>query len=419
MAAMGALWHPFADMAAVSGSGPLVIARGEGVDVWDDAGNRYLDAIAALWFCNVGYGREEIAEAAADQMRRLHAYHTFGDLANAPALTLAERIAALAPVPGSKVFFTSGGSDSIDTAAKLARRYWHRVGEPGRTVIVTRHRAYHGMHTYGTALAGIAANREDYGELVGGVVTVPWDSADALADAIDEAGADRVAAFFCEPVVGAGGVLFPPPGYLKEAERLCRERGVLFVADEVITGFGRCGQWFASARFGLEPDLIVFAKGVTSGYAPLGGVIVSPRVAAPFWDSDEPVMWRHGYTYSGHAASCAAGLANLDILEREQLPERALALEADLVEVLAPLAAHEVVTDVRTGPGFLAAVQLDTDAVAADPTLPGRINAAARRAGILTRVITGWALQVSPPLVIDRARLEELAGGLGEAIAGV
>ncbi len=414
---MGALWHPFADMAAVTASGPLVIERGEGCHVWDTDGNRYLDAIASLWYCNVGYGRTEIADAVAGQLAQLHAYHTFGDLGNLPAIELADRIAALAPVPNSKVFFTSGGSDSVDSAAKLARRYWHRVGEPGRTIIITRERAYHGMHAYGTALAGIEANKADYGDLVPHVATVPWDSATALADAIDEAGPDQVAAFFCEPIVGAGGVLFPPAGYLKEAERLCRERGVLFIADEVITGFGRAGEWFASARFGLEPDIIIFAKGVTSGYAPLGGIVVAPRVAAPFWDADDAVMWRHGYTYSGHAAACAAGIANLDIMARENLPKRALAMEADLVEILSPLAAHDLVTEIRTGPGFLAAVQFDPEVVAADPSLGARATAAARKAGVLTRYITGGAYQVSPPLVIDRAGLEELASGFDEAIA--
>ncbi len=413
---MGALWHPFAAMAAVVGAGPLVIERGQGVYVWDTDGNRYLDATASLWFCNVGYGRTEIATAVARQIERLHAYHTFGDLANPPALELAERLAVIAPGQGSRIFFTSGGSDSVDTAAKLARRYWHQMGEPGRTVVVTRERAYHGMHAYGTALAGIAANKADYGTMIGDVLTVPWDSAEALAGAIDGVGADRVAAFFCEPIVGAGGVLFPPPGYLKESERVCRERGVLFVADEVITGFGRVGDWFASSRFGLRPDLIAFAKGVTSGYAPLGGVIASPRVAEPFFSGGD-VMFRHGYTYSGHAAACAAGLANLDILDREQLPQRALALEADLVEVLAPLAAHDLVTEVRTGPGFLAAIQLDPEAVAADPDLPGRAYAAARRAGVMTRVITGHAYQISPPLVITRSQLTEMAERFDRALS--
>ena len=189
---MGAFWHPFADMGAVDGN-ELVIERGDGVYVWDESGKRYLDAIASLWYCNVGYGRREIADAVAAQTLRLHAYHTFGDLANRPAMELAERIAGFAPLPGSKVFFTSGGSDSVDTAAKLARRYFHETGEPQRTVLITREWAYHGMHTYGTSLAGMSANLEHYGDLVLDVVKVAWDSADELASTIDGIGAERCA----------------------------------------------------------------------------------------------------------------------------------------------------------------------------------------------------------------------------------
>src|SRR5439155_11586686 len=197
------LWHGFADMGAVDGR-EFVVDRGEGCYVWDENGRRYLDGTASLWYANVGYGRDEIARAAAAQLEKLHAYHVFGDFATRPVLDLADRLAALAPVPESKVFLTSGGSDSVDTAAKLARRYFHEIGQPGRTVVLTRTWAYHGMHAYGTALAGIGANRDALGELVAGVEVVQWDSVDALAEAIDRIGADRIAAFFCEPVVGAG-----------------------------------------------------------------------------------------------------------------------------------------------------------------------------------------------------------------------
>ena len=232
----------------------------------------YLDATASLWYCNVGWGRTEIADAAAAQMRRLPAYSTFGDLTNRPADELASRIAALAPVPGSKVFLTSGGSDSIDTATKMARRYWQLRGAPERTVLIRREKAYHGMHTAGTSLAGIPANATGHGELIEDVTEVAWDDADALRAAIERDGPDRVAAFFCEPVIGAGGVFPPPEGYLKAARAVCKEHDVLFIADEVITGFGRCGDWFASDRFGLEPDIVTCAKGITSGYLPMGAV---------------------------------------------------------------------------------------------------------------------------------------------------
>ena len=412
---MGTFWHSFADMAAVESAGELVIDRGEGIYVWDEQGRRYLDATASLWYCNVGYGREEIAEAVAEQIRRLAAYSTFGDVSNRPAIELAERVGALAPVPESKVFLTSGGSDSIDTAAKMTRRYWQLVGQTDRTLFITRESAYHGMHIAGTSLAGIEANAVGYGTLVGDVAKVAWDSPSALSEAIAFAGPDHVAAFFCEPVLGAGGVFAPPEGYLQEVRAICREAGVLFVADEVITGFGRVGDWFASSRWDLEPDLVTCAKGITSGYLPMGAVIAAPWVAEPFWQEGAG-LWRHGYTYAGHATVAAAGLANLDIMEREALPGRALALERELSEALATLAEHPLVEEVRAGTGVLAAVQLDTDAIAAEPGLPARAVAACREAGVLTRALATGALQVSPALVLDRAGMKELRTGIGAAL---
>jgi adenosylmethionine-8-amino-7-oxononanoate aminotransferase len=407
-----ALWHGFADMGAVV-RGEFVVDRGEGCHVWDEGGRRYLDATASLWYANVGYGRTEIAQAAAAQLERLHAYHVFGDFATRPALDLAERLQAIAPVEGSKVFLTSGGSDSVDTAAKLARRYFHEIGQPERTVVLTRSWAYHGMHAYGTALAGIGANRDAHGELVGDVEVVPWDSAESLAETIDRIGAGRIAAFFCEPVVGAGGVRFAPDGYLPRVREIVRDAGALFVSDEVITGFGRTGEWFASQRFGLDPDLLTFAKGVTSGYVPLGGVIAAPHVAEPFWREGSGVWWRHGYTYSGHTTACAAALANLDILEREGLDTRARTLEGPLADALAPLLDHPLVTEIRTGAGLLAAVQLDPARVEADGGLAGRVAAACRNTGgTITRALAGGGLQVSPPLVITEDELGEMAAGL-------
>jgi adenosylmethionine-8-amino-7-oxononanoate aminotransferase len=397
-------WHPFSDMAAVVAGGELVIDRGEGSHVWDVDGRRYLDATASLWYCNVGHGRAEIAAAASAQMRRLEAYSTFGNFANRPALDLSERLAERLPMDGAAVFLTSGGSDSIDTAVKLSRRYWDLKGAPDRTVVVGRSGAYHGMHLAGTSLAGIEANRQGCGDLMEGTAQVAWDSADALAELIDRTGAHRVAAFFCEPVVGAGGVFHPPPGYLAKVRDICRQTGVLFVADEVITGFGRVGSWFASERYELDPDLLVFAKGVTSGYLPLGGVGVAPAVAEPFFDGSAG-MWRHGYTYSGHATVAAAALANLDILEREGLIERARGLEVQLAAALRPLESHELVSEVRVADGVLAAVQIDPEAIREDPGLPARTVAAARDAGVLTRTLATGAIHVSPPLVITEAEL--------------
>ncbi|HEY7731675.1 MAG TPA: aminotransferase class III-fold pyridoxal phosphate-dependent enzyme [Gaiellaceae bacterium] len=417
---MTALWHPFADMAVVDGS-EVVIERGDGAHVIGEDGRRYLDGTASLWYCNVGYGRSEIAEAVGAQLERLHAFHIFGEYASRPTLELAERIASIAPVADSKVFFTSGGSDSVDTAAKLARRYFEQVGEPDRTLILTRDWAYHGMHAYGTALAGIGVNRLG-GVLIPDVAVVPWDSAAALAATVDELGAERIAAFFCEPVMGAGGVRPAPPGYLEAAREIVRATGALWISDEVITGFGRVGDWFASTRFSLDPDLVTFAKGVTSGYLPLGGVLASPRVAEPFWQAGAGAVWRHGYTYSGHTTACVAGLVNLDLMEREGLHRRALQLEGVLHSALAPLAEHELVGEVRGGVGLLAAVQLDPSLVEADPSLPGRAAAACREAGLITRALAGGGLQVSPSLVITEAEIAELAelmrAGLDRAAAG-
>jgi putrescine---pyruvate transaminase len=404
-------WHPFADMAALEADGELMIVRGDGSAIWDAEGRRYLDATASLWYCNVGHGRREIADAVAAQLRELEGYSTFQDLTTPPTAALAERVADLAPMADAKVFLTSGGSDSIDSATKIARRYWQLAGEPGRQILIRRERAYHGMHAAGTSLAGIPANLEGFGGLLPDVRQVPWDDAEALAAVIENAGPGRVAAFFCEPVMGAGGVFAPPPGYLAAARRVCRDTGVLFVADEVITGFGRCGAWFASERFDLEPDLITCAKGITSGYLPMGAVIASPRVWAPFWKTGAG-MFRHGYTYSGHATVAAAALANLEILQDEGLVDRAKELEAELARALMPLVAHPLVGEVRAGTGVLAAVQLDAAATAEDPSLVRRAVPAARRHGIMTRMLATHAFQISPPLVLEPNEVRELADGL-------
>jgi adenosylmethionine-8-amino-7-oxononanoate aminotransferase len=406
-------------MHAVSTSGELIIDRADGVYLWDEDGRRYLDSTGSLWYCNVGYGRTEIVDAVAAQMRKIPAYSAYADLATRPAVDLADRIAAIAPMADAKVFFTSGGAESIETAAKLARRYFSLVGEKERTVMISRERAYHGMAAYGTSIVGADAFQVGLGKLVGDTVRIAWDSADALRQAIEQAGPNRVAAFFAEPIIGAGGVLIPPDGYLQEARQVCREHGVLFIADEVICGYGRVGDWFASSRFGLDPDMVTFAKGITSGYLPLGGVIVGARVSEPFWKRADAGVWRHGYTYSGHAAATAAAHPNLDIIEREGLLARGLALETEIAEALAGLTQHELVTEVRAGLGAVAAVQLDPALVATDPGLPDKVALAARDAGIMSRTLMGGALQVSPALIITRAQLDELAEGLTAALDSV
>ena len=400
-------WHPFADMRAVLRS-ELVIARGEGCYVWDDSGKRYLDAGASLWYCNIGHGRSEIADAVAAQMRTLEAYSTFGDLTSPPVNELTDRLSMIAPVPGSVSFLTSGGSDSVDTAVKLARRYHTAMGRSDRTFVLSRSRAYHGMHTAGTSIAGISANNDGYGRLLTDTALVEWDSHDSLLDAIERIGAERIAAFICEPIIGAGGILAPPPGYLDKVRGICRDTGILFIADEVITGFGRTGMWFASDRWNLQPDLVTCAKGITSGYLPLGAVIAAPHIAEPWFEGDAG-LWRHGYTYTGHTTVAAAAIANLNIIQRENLLAEANRLETQLAAGLGPLAAHELVSEVRCGVGALAAIQLAPEAFAENPQLPDRMNAALRKHGVLSRILFGNAVQVSPPFVMTESQVTELA----------
>lgn len=407
------LWHPFADMGAVARDGELVIDRGEGAYIWDEQGRRYLDASASLWYCNVGHGRQVIADAAAAQLARLAAYSTFGDLATRPALDLADRLADIAPMSEARVFLTSGGSDSVDTAVKLVRRYWHEVGQPQRVRIITREHAYHGMHLAGTSLAGIAANRLGHSGLDQAVDLVPWDDAGALESLL--ADGDDVAAFICEPIIGAGGVYAPPADYLERVQAACRRHGVLFVVDEVICGYGRTGAIFASDRWQLEPDLLLTAKGVTSGYLPLGAVLVAGHVAEPFWRPSAGVLWRHGYTYSGHATACAAALANLDIVDDEGLVPRVAHLQGVLADVLTPLASMPGVGDVRAGVGLLAAVDPTPEALAAG--FPGRVVAGLRSRGVLTRALASGAIQISPPFVVSESDLMDLGHALAEAIA--
>jgi putrescine---pyruvate transaminase len=413
---MTRLWHPFADMAVVKDA-EVVIARGEGARVWDEQGREYIDSRGGLWYCAAGHGRGEIADAAAAQMRVLAAYDTFERLANRPALDLAERVSQLAPFPDAAVFFTSGGSEAVDTAAKLARRYWHALGRPEKQVIVHRRHAYHGMNAYGTSLAGIPANREGFGTLIADVASVSHEDPADLAALLDESG-DQVAAFIGEPVIGAGGILHPAEGYWAAVQELCRRHDVLLVADEVITGFGRLGRWFGSERLGIAPDLITCAKAITSGYLPLGAVIASERVQEPFWSSPG-TLFRHGFTYSGHPTACAAGLANLDLMERERLVERVCELEPVLAAAVEPLRSAPLVSDVRAGLGLLAAVEFDADARAADPGLVERIVHACRDQGVLTRGLAGRALQISPPYVITEAELVSMAAGMAAAIDAV
>jgi adenosylmethionine-8-amino-7-oxononanoate aminotransferase len=395
---------------------PFIIDRGEGIYVYDESGRKYLDAAASLWYMNVGYGRTEIIDAMAEQARKLPAFHAFIDYATRPPIDLADRIAGVAPVPGSKVFFGSGGSDAVETAAKMTRRYFNAIGQPERTVFISREWAYHGMHPYGTTLGGMEPNRAGYsGDMVADIVIVPFDDTEAVEKAIDHAGAERIAGIFVEPVIGAGGVRPVEEGYFGKVHELVKSAGGLYVSDEVITGFGRVGDWFAANKFGLQPDLVTFAKGVTCGYAPLGGVIASPEIAAPFFDTPG-LMFRHGYTYSGHTTACVAGLVVMDILEKDGLLARAAALEEEIYQALLPLEELPVVDYVRRGIGALAAVQLT---VGDDETLPYRAAAACREAGVLTRAVGGGGLQVSPPFIMTPEQVSEMAALFRKGLEGM
>jgi putrescine aminotransferase len=406
------LWHPFSDMALVRGR-ELVLVRGEDVWVWDDEGHRYLDATASLWYANVGHGRREIADAVHAQLLALETYSAFGDYANEPARELAARLAGLAPVADARVFLTTGGGEAIDTAAKLARRYWTARGKPGRVHLIGRTAAYHGTGGYGTSLGGIEANRSGFGPLMAETSLVAHDSLAALEWELLRLGPEHVAAVFVEPVLGAGGVHPPPAGYLEGVAALCEEHGVLLVVDEVICAFGRLGRWFGCERWGLEPDMVVFAKGVTSGYLPLGGVLVSGAVAEPFW-SAPGVPLRHGATYAAHATCCAAALANIDLLARDGLLARGEELEGALLDAVAPLAGHPLVTEVRGGVGLLAAVEIAPERRAGGATVI-EVFAAARRRGVLVRAL-GSAIAISPPLTIAAEQLATIAATLHDAL---
>ncbi|GAA4883532.1 aspartate aminotransferase family protein [Saccharopolyspora cebuensis] len=408
-----ALWHPFADMSEVKAE-QFCVTRAEGVWIYDDRGRRYLDGTASLWYANAGHGRTEIIEAAAAQMRELAAYSVFNDFTNPRAEELATRLAGLAPVDDAKIFLTTGGGEAIDTAAKLARLYWARRGHPERTHILSRGSAYHGTNGLGTGIGGIEANRTGFGALLPDAVRVARDDADALRETVERLGAERVAAFFAEPVLGAGGLHPPEPGYLEAVAKICAEHDILFVADSVICGFGRVGTWFGVERWGLRPDMITFAKGVTSGYLPLGGVVVGDRVAEPFWRGTGGAF-RHGATYSGHPTVAAAALANLDVLERESLLRRADELEGPLHEALRSLAGHPAVGEVRGGTGLLGAVELAPDLLAEDPGAVPRAQRAVRDRGVVVRPL-GTALAVSPPLTITESEIGLITDALREGL---
>jgi len=381
-----ALLHPFSPPAMPEGDF-IEIVRGEGSLVFDSDGREYVDAMANLWLCQVGHGRTEIIDAVTAQMRQIEAYNTFAPFTNGPASRVAEMIAERSPHPDGRVFLGCSGSEAVDTALKIARLVQQRRGQEGRQVIVKRTNGYHGTNFGGTSAQGIAPNREGWGDLVPHFLEVPHDDLEAAASLFADQG-DSIAAVLTEPLQGAGGVFPPADGYLEGLRRLCDDNGALLIFDEVICGFGRTGEWFGAQTFGVTPDLITFAKGVTSGYLPLSGVILSRSVCE---ELEEPgFLLRTGYTYSGHQASCAAGIANLDIMEREGLDQRANHVGERLQEGLRALQADGLIESWR-GMGAVYAAELERDSI------PVRNEILAN--GVIVRPI-GTCLAICPPLVI-------------------
>ena len=395
-----ALLHPFSPPGMPEGDF-VEIVRGEGSLVFDSNGREYVDAMANLWLCQVGHGRTEIIDAVTAQMHQMEAYNTFAPFTNGPAAQVAEMIAERSPHPDGRVFLGCSGSEAVDTALKIARQVQQRRGHEDRQVIVKRTNGYHGTNFGGTSAQGIAPNREGWGDLVPHFLEVPHDDLEAAASVFADQG-DRIAAVLTEPVQGAGGVFPPVDGYLEGLRRLCDDNGALLIFDEVICGFGRIGEWFGAQAFGVTPDLITFAKGVTSGYLPLSGVILSRHVCE---ELEEPgFLLRTGYTYSGHQASCAAGIANLELMANEGLDTRANHVGDRLQEGLRALEADGLIESWR-GVGAVYAAELGRDSI------PVRNEILTN--GVIVRPI-GTCLAICPPLVIT----DDEVGRIIDTMAG-
>jgi len=424
--------HPFTDHGDLATRGARIITRAEGIYVWDSEGEKMLDAMSGLWCVNAGYGRKELAQAAYDQMLTLPFYNNFFQTANVPAIQLATRLAALAPqVDGRRfehVFYSSSGSESNDTNVRMARRYWDLLGQPQRKVIISRHNAYHGSTMAGASLGGMSGMHAQ-GDLpipnikhIGqpyyfengkagetsdefGLRAARWLEEEILA-----IGPDKVAAFIAEPIQGAGGVIIPPATYWPEIQRIVDKYGILLISDEVICAFGRLGHWFAYEKFGYKPDLVTFAKAVTSGYIPLGGVMVGDRVAQVLIERGGE--FNHGYTYSGHPVACAVALANLDIMEREQLPQRVCGdVGAYFAKRYAELNDHPLV-GVAESCGFVAGLVLlknkaTRERFNADDAVGMICRGHCFRNGLIMRAV-GDRMIIAPPLTMTTAGVDEL-----------
>ncbi len=419
--------HPFTDQGDLNKIGTRVITKADGVYIWDSNGHKMLDGMAGLWCVAVGYGRKELAQAAYDQMMELPYYNSFFQCSTPPAIKLAEKLAEVAPAHLNNVFFTGSGSESNDTVLRLVRHYWKTKGEPQKSVIISRKNAYHGSTVAGASLGGMKYMHEQGDLPIPGIVHIDqpyWFTeggdqdpeefglarAKQLEEKIIELGVNRVAAFIAEPLQGAGGVIIPPASYWPEIQRICDKYGILLIADEVITGFGRTGNWFGSETFGIKADFMPIAKGLSSGYLPIGGVMISDRVANHLKDEGGEI--NHGYTYSGHPAAAAVALKNLEIIQDEKLVEKVAEDTGPYLQKRwAELLDHPIVGETR-GVGLVCALELVKDKKTRERLAPdGKGGSLCKdfctKNGLIMRA-TGDIMLVSPPLVISREEIDEL-----------
>lgn len=417
---------------------PLVVTEGRGAMLYDANGREYIDSLSGLWNVNIGHGRGELADAAAAQMHRIAFASAYVGATNEPAVRLSEMIVRRAYKNSAAIYFTTAGAESNESAFKFARYYWKINDKPNKTKIISRIHAYHGVTMAAMSATGMAAYHKMFGPLVSGFLQVAapyayrWTgneepglgAAEAVEKAILAEGPDSVAAVITEPVMGAGGVIVPPPSYFPKLREICDRHDVLLIADEVITGFGRTGKWFALGHWGIEPDLVSFAKGVTSGYLPLGGVIASKRVHDAIQSAPADRKFMHAATYSGHPVCCAVGLRNVEIIEQEGLVERAAAMGEQLLAGLETLRDLPAVGDVR-GLGMMCGVELvkDRDTKAPATGLGPRITREALNRGLLPRLRAGSVdpaigdtICVAPPLMTPEATIDRIPEILRAAI---
>ena len=418
--------HPFTDHKALMEKGTRIITRADGVYLWDSDGNKILDGMAGLWCVNVGYGRQELVDAATDQMQELPYYNNFFQTTHPPAIELSKALVDISPSQFNHVFFTNSGSEANDTVVRMVRHFWALEGKPEKTVIISRENAYHGSTVAASSLGGMKGMHAQGGILhdIEHIAQPYWyrsgsemdpeefglKTAQALELRIKEIGEDRVAAFIAEPVQGAGGVIIPPASYWPEIQRICKKYGILLIADEVICGFGRLGEWFGSEHFDIEADLMPIAKGLSSGYLPIGGLLVGDRVTETVINKGSD--FNHGFTYSGHPAACAVALENIRILKDERIIEKAKnELSPYLQKKWLALGDHPIVGEAR-GVGMVGALELVKDKNT-KTSYPSEQNVGTIcrdfcfNNGLIMRAV-GDAMIICPPLVISHSEINEL-----------